>query len=495
MWRKSSWKLLVIRLAEGLRIYVPFVFFHTVLMDNLHGWVATAWRVLFWLVTLDRLHTLFYDWAATRFRMDGHGISVDLGLLNKKTTSLKWSDISSIQVSQSAPERTLRCATLTLGLGAHSKQHIALAGLDRAEADRIAELYEEGRDAPEKVVDEPAAPPDPDPETRGDEGRGRLIYRISPVDYLVISLTYAQFLLLIPFGFSVISDLSEYGGEDALMRAFRSLTEAAPPWVTAVTGGAVVLLAALVYGYALTWLRFGKFEVRERAAVFGIQGGAFARGRHQISTRDVHGLRLRQNPVMRAFGYAQLSLMSRDSAGGDARTQKIMPVAKTAYVEEIIATYFPHYATLTARRPVPATARALLITGVVLSLLACSAVSHLFIAGRGFIVLLIPLILVHVAVLNARWTDIDVDGQGESLFYCHGLLWRSEYRVRLYGVHATVWASNPVSRRLGWQTLIAYVFSGTPIFMRAPVADRYLERVFADRLSAREEQTAVLVDH
>lgn len=476
--RMNSPKMLVIRFAQVGKVYVPFVFLQRSFSDNFSGWYAFAWSLLFWVVTLERLHELFYDWWTIRFCITKDGFRFETGLVAKKEVQVAWRDVASLQISQSLIHRWLRCSTATIGIGSQAMQSLVLEAIDNDLSEEIA--FHHGRvtrtQGTSKLAESPpseaskssgyaGAPDSPPP--RADSTDARIvvdrIYDISAGDYLLIAFTYGHFVLLAPFLLNAYSEIGRWGILDGV-GLLETLRET-PGGLKLAFGMTVISISAIIYGYVVAWLRYKDYSVCVIGGDLLVSGGIISAESRRVHESQIQGIRIDQNPIMRLTGRGRMSLVSRDP-GGRTRSNIILPAANARRISETIKNYFPAYSSSQELPRLSAGSSA-----VILSVVSATAIGTLWLARTMVDPRLGPLVFAFIGlfwliVLNYFWAIIDVDEKRGNIKYRRGFLWIRSYDVSVTSVHVVAWRQGPLGRLLGTASLTIYIYAGKPLRLR-----------------------------
>jgi putative membrane protein len=433
---RNSWRLVLVRLLEAAARYLPFLVFFLSVRERVDGWLGVALEVLFWYYTLTRPYAVLIDWLSVRFRADDDGLVYRSGLVSTQEVTLEWQDLVSFQVSRPTVLRALGCASVTFGVGGGQRRELVLHAVNDATASRLSALASAGGAADRATAPEHGAarqPMSPDASS--------VLYRTAWRDHAVMSVTYGQFILVIPLILSAYLQLTEWA---------QLASVPVPPWLSSTgmdtspwgLGRAVagVLVVSLGLGVVLSWLRYRRFTARVVDGAIEVSGGWLSEESRRLPAGSVQGVRIDQNLAMRALGVARLSVVSRQ---GTTRigSNVVLPVAPLSRVVQLLDEAFPQYAWSgrTPHRPwgswecVGLAAAIGLVTGV-----------SLWVGTQrwGLVALVVCLTLV---AGNAMWVALE-SSTGTRLVLRRGILWRSVYVVRAEDVHVMRFHQGLVAR-------------------------------------------------
>jgi uncharacterized membrane protein YdbT with pleckstrin-like domain len=499
--RRNSPKMLAVRAFHAGKGYVPAVFVWLSVHPRLDGWQATLFTALFGIFTYTQVHSIFVDWATTRYEITQEGVHLARGLLVREETSVRWAEMASAQVSRPVVHRTLGCSMVRIGIGSQGKQLLMLEAVPDAVAAEVQERFvrygaeRRPEDTPgpgARSKGHPEAGPLGEPETgptggppRPERTPGDAIYAMGKLDYFLVSITYGQFALFVPFCFGIYSQLSDVADLPrlALPEVFHGN---AAPWAAGLAL-LVSFAVAIAFGCAVAWLRYGGFEVRVRDKALHVTGGLISRESRQVLQSQVAGLKVQQNPLMRVMGYAKLSFMSRES-GSKVAANVVFPAVKLQRLTEGVAEHFPAYAALMPARP-----------GRVFGLFGLFVLSaNLLIFFSGWVVVhalrpqavpavLAGLALIQLILTNRIWTSVDIDPAHRLIQFHRGFLWVTRYGIPVSAVHVANESQGPVGRRLEASNLSLSVYDAHAVQLRVVAGPQALVSPVYGAVSGRWE--------
>ncbi|WP_159024671.1 PH domain-containing protein [Streptomyces sp. CB02613] len=441
--------------------------------------VSTRWPVLFGipvgavfaLVGAAAVLGLVVDWWMTRFFVTGDGIRYDSGLVVRRSTSIGWSDVVSVQVSRSAVAQFLGCSRVLIGIGTESKATLVIEAVPQAVAAEVQEHFEAGRVRRSPDAPAPAAtgghPVDPDD----------LIHRIGLRDYLLISVTYGQFVLLFPFLLELYENAAALLPLPPVLPALSDLP--GPLWAQVAAGVAVVGATAMAFGTLIAWLRYRGFEVRLGAGVFAMSGGLISAESRQIPRSQVGGVRIQQNPLMRVSGYARLAFVSRQS-GERIGANLVFPAARIERVRDSVRSHFPAYATAADQAPEVSRPLRLGLIGMAAATLALTSWAASTMPPVRAVALAAAVAIVLLAAANYCWAAVEHDPDHSVLHFRRGFLWVTHYVVPWDSVYFAHSHQLPVAGRLSVGAVCLGVYDTRAVRLWIPVGrpllmDRFIE--------------------
>jgi len=484
--------MLVIRALQACTLYIPFLMLFLSIRQAVDGLLGSLWTMVFLSYSYTRLHAVFYDWWTTQFQIGDDGVCISTGLYHKKEVSIRWSDLTSIQVTRSLLHRILSCSQVRIGVGSTTKQFVILHAVSEVLAADLVHHLDSGT-LPRRTTDDavslamrnavsaPTSTNSP-PRTRPMPQRPSVsdcsIYAIRFRDYLLISLTYGQFVLLIPMVVSAYSELSRWFELPALdLFSLNRLWLSLSPWTIVVMISSTAALA-IAFGWAVAWLKYRGFEVRVREGRIHIAGGLISHEIRQVVQDKVTGLRVEQNPIMRVMGYGKLSLVSRQP-GRKVGTNVVFPVLKLRRLEKGIDEFFPEYGGTLSFRPPPRKKLAILVMGIgTVSLTSSWMIARTLLPNPDIAIATVCVIgLMFVFVSNRLWGVIRVDPAKATVQVTRGFLWVKRYNLSMASVHVLMHSQSPLGRMLCVSRITLVIFDGRRVRLRVMGHRRMLSRI------------------
>lgn len=422
--RRNSAAMFLTRAADTATTVVPTIFVWLSIRSRWPQVVGVPVDLVFALAATAAAVGLGVGWWTTRFAFDGSWIELSSGLLVRRSTSLSWSEVASVQVSRSPAARVLGCARVTIGIGSGSQSDLVLETVPQRTADAVQACFERGRGT--RAPEPPATP------TRSTQHSGRLrpVYRIRPRDYVVLSVTYGQFVLLVPFLLSLVENLSDLSRLTAVSVPFE---QSAPSWRLALLVLLLGLPVAVIFGTCVAWLRYRGFEVHESDDLVVTTGGLISAESRRVSGSDVLGIKVQQNPLMRATGVARVAVVSRQS-GRRVGANVVFPAVRVSSLRERLRESFGAYAVLV---DAPGQARSKvgwpLVAGC--GLVLAAGLWALRDASPWAVVTSGLTAVVAVVLANYVWVAAEVHVEDRVLVVRRGFAWVTRYVVSLDAIY------------------------------------------------------------
>lgn len=297
-------------------------------------------------------------WRTARFHVSAEGVQVDSGLFSRRSESLPWDLVTSVDHRQPWAFQLLGITEVTCTQTGEDGSRVRLDGLSPVDlaafqrhADAAAALPQAAPAASSRVEDpEPAADPAPahdaDPAlpdgqadvTPADAAPAAVVHRTTLADLLVLSLVYGQVLLLVPpvaFGLMELTDLL------GLTERLESLVfSGLGSWPTAL----LIVALAVVVGLTATVVKFHGFTVLATPeGRLRIRYGLVSTHERVITPGAVQGVVWHRNAAEQLLGRVRLSVLTLDSAaqlGGNL----VLPSMPVERARAIVAEHLPQFA-------------------------------------------------------------------------------------------------------------------------------------------------------
>lgn len=422
--RRNSPAMFLVRAAESATTVIPTLVVWLSVRSRWPVWFGVPADLVVGLVAAATVVGLAGTWWATRFTIGADGVGFTTGLLLRRSTSLSWQEVASVQVSQSAAARPLGLYRVTIGIGAASKADLVIEAVPQPVAVEFDTRFRAAGHPDRGGAPCEDETPGRTPRTSGPVSRGHLIYRMRPRDYLALSVTYGQFMLVVPFLYGVYDNVTQLASISPAVAALPD--DVASIRVLAVAGLVSAVPVALGFGLAVAWLRYRGFEVRLRDGVFAMSGGLVSTQSRQVPLSQVLGMKVQQNPLMRVCGYARLGFVSRQS-GEQIAANVIFPAVRTSFLRDGIRSHFTEYAAALDRpcRVGKGLAWSLVASDTAVVVLAFAALAGL--PSATVAVALVALGLTLLMVTNYCWASADVDPDSAVIVFRRGFLWVTRY--------------------------------------------------------------------
>jgi uncharacterized membrane protein YdbT with pleckstrin-like domain len=480
--RRCSSTLLAIRAVDALKVYLPFMLVQGGIAVRLPPQLLWLWYALLTYYTLTRLQLLLFDWLTVRYAVSPSGVVCRRGWPTSVTTRASWSEIGALHVEQDLTHQLLRRFRVRAVVGAEGRAEIELDALDASAVAALRAFHESAQGVAVPPVRGEEAAPSGEPRVGSGaaaparQGR-RVLFRAGTRDYLLISVGYGQFILLVPFLLGAWSDVAEMLGlpDGAVL-----LEQALGAGLLAVLGFVPV---AAAFGIVRTWVTYRGYCVTLDSTGIEARGGLLRQDVRRARLDEVSGIRVTQNPLLKLLGRYSVSLVLA-SARGEFRVLVVLPVASVAQVRRLQLRLVPDAAKhrLLATRVPGRVVTVVLVTGAV-------GVAATALAGLPWLAAAIALLA--VALCNACWVQVEVPRKDGTVFrHRGGLLWRRDYLLAtaaLRQVESWAWTPGGSSGR-SWARL--RIMDRRPVSLWLPAVPTHLVDQLTDCALRRPREEA-----
>ncbi|MDR6504780.1 hypothetical protein [Arthrobacter oryzae] len=229
---------------------------------------------------------------------------------------MPWASVRTIDAKAPWSFRLFGLSRVEALQAGEENTRIALPAVNGEELITLSRLWQAGtRPAPSAVHQVPLARPD-----------GTLIYRSSAKDLFIASFAYGQFAVVGASGVLGLIDMLDALGTNSVA----TLSSLGPVFL-----GTAALIATILFGFVLTFVRYSGFEARTH-----LQGGVVIRygllSRHErfLDRESIAGVVLQRNLAEMLLGRIRLSLLTADSTAqlGSNLVLPSLPLRVVAHV-------------------------------------------------------------------------------------------------------------------------------------------------------------------
>jgi putative membrane protein len=457
-----------------------------------------------------------------RYEIDGETLAVESGVFARQSREIPLGRIQNVDVTQGVLNRLLGLSVVAFETAGGSATEATLNAVAPEEAERLRRLIhrhgERGSDAEETVPetdDESALGERVDgPETDTEDVDPLFAFGLRDLlTYALVSVRPAAFVFLVaglPLGFDLFRtvlrfNLGVVGSNAALTPAL--LDALGPPRLVALALVTLVqlLVAALVLSVALTVVEYYGFTLVRDGEDLRYQRGLLRRYSGTIPLSKVQTVTVRENVLMRRFGFATLVVETAGySGGGQQSTQGVaVPMASREAVYDLAQDIEPFGEFEFERPPTRARRRyaARFAIPVTVAVALAYAVDTLLL-GTGYWWVSLALFALVPPAAHLRWRHrgyaLDTD-----VFATRTGFWRQSTRVVPYYRVQTVFVGrSPFQRRRRLATVTADTASTSSILGGSATAydiddatagelrDDLRERLYRDLLARRGSDAA-----
>ena len=343
--RLHPWSWLFVLLMQLRHYFLPLV---ALLVFGQRGDRDPMWAQLIPLTAIAALVLVsVLQYLSYRYRIGNDAITVRSGLLARNRREIPFARIHNVEVRQNPLHRLFGVAELRLESagGVRPEAEMRVLRLDQALA--LEQLVRQRGQAPQPTPgDAPAA----DVVPSDDE---QVLLRLSSWDVLRMGLLSNRGWALAIAAFGVLfQTVPRQTMDDAIQRGGREAFGYASHLHAGVTGGLVLLAAALLLGWlllrvlsvVLTLLRYHGFTLSERERRLTVSTGLLSRTRSSVARRRIQAWTLGESTLQRWFGLRQLRIDS--AAGGPARDddralRELAPLAGAGTCDDLVRHLLP----------------------------------------------------------------------------------------------------------------------------------------------------------
>lgn len=304
------------------------------------SWLGRWPLVLFCVLVAVRVLGPIYRWCTRRYQVSLTHLTERAGLVQIRTRSLAWSDVTAVEVNVPWSHRMSDLAIVTVKTDGGPDTTVRLDGVDRQDAEEIRSRSRTSGGEPGTEISAPDGVKHGEDTSSAEESplveelSAEPVYRAGAKELLAASLFYGQFIVLACAFIGVLVQFAELFQAAPVVRSAAEDQPVLFLIIVAVFGSAV--------GCGLTVLRFHNFSVSRDAQTLVVEYGLFSTQQRTVRRADVIGIRLRRNLVEMLFDRARISLITTDSAQ-QLGTNLVLPSLPRDRVTQILIPLFPQH--------------------------------------------------------------------------------------------------------------------------------------------------------
>lgn len=435
------------------------------------------------LVLVSLLQYFFY-----RFRVEGDGIVIRSGVLQKSHRHIPYQRVHNVAVHQSLLHRVFGVAEVRLESAGGMKPEAEMRVLSLDDAQALEELVRaQGAGAPSAADGEADAPALPE---------SQVLLSLSTGEVVRLGLISNRGLIAVAAAFGVMAQadlldvlVSPYAADAVDWGRNQHLD-----WMGWLIGALALLLffvvALRVLSVVLALLQFHGFTLTEQGRRLSAQRGLLTRLRANMPRSRIQAWSLREGLLHRWFGRQSLRVDSAsiETANDQRSLRELAPVATPDKINALIQHLLPvgHWPMQAWRRLHHRAWRRQFTFPALLSL--ALAVAALFLHGPmgGVVLLLLPLFLLRAIVWarHAGWSE-----EEGVIAVREGWLDKRWRFAEVRKIQSLVLVQSPIDRYHGMATLLMDTVGASPF--DAPLRIRYLP---ADEAMALRDQLAAAME-
>jgi len=451
------------------------------------------------------------------YEIEGDTLRVESGVVARQSREIPLGRIQNVDITQGVRNRVLGLAVVAFETAGGATTEATLNAVDEDEAERLRRLVQRYGDEPnestasdaETATDEAASTVEGPSEPEAEE-----LFNFTLRDlltYAVVSVRPAAPVLLLvglPLGVDILTTVVQFnlglvGGRQTLTLTL--LETLGPPRLVALALVTAVqfLVAALVLSVVLTVVEYYDFRLVRDGDDLRYERGLLRRYSGTIPLSKVQTVSIRENAVMRRFGFATLVVETAGYSGGARESAQgvAIPMAPRSVVYDLARDIEPFDGLDFERPPTRArrryAARFAIVAGV-LTALGYAVDTLLLETGYWWLVLGLFALVPPAAHLRWRHRGVALD---DDVLAARTGFWRQTTRVVPYYRVQTVFVGrSPFQRRRRLATVTADTASTSSIMggdaraydvddeRAAQLRDTLRERLYTDLLARKAER-------
>ncbi|PSP85308.1 hypothetical protein BRC96_02865 [Halobacteriales archaeon QS_6_64_34] len=422
------------------------------------------------------------------YEIEGDTLRVESGVFARQSREIPLGRIQNVDARQGILNRLLGLSVVAFETAGGAATEATLDAVDGAEAERLRRLVQRRGKATDRGTELTSAEANGADESETEQSTGvaadpsdgpdtEELFAFSTRDLLTYALVSvrpaAPVLLLVglPLGFDILAGVLRFnlglvGGGSSL--SLSVLGAFGPPRLVALVAlvGLQFLVAALVLSVALTLVEYYDFTLVREGEDLRYERGLLRRYSGTIPLSKVQTVSIRENVVMRRFGFATLAVETAGYSGGNGESGQgvAVPMAPRPVVYDLAQDIEPFGDLDFERAPTRArrryAARFAIVAGVVT---AVGYAVDTFLLEGGYWWLLLGLFVLVPPAAHLRWRHRGIALDDDVMATRTGF-WRQTTRVVPYYRVQTVFVGrSPFQRRRDLATVTADTASTSTI--------------------------------
>ena len=333
---------------------IYFFFFIFVLKAGSDAaWVKYGRLALLVLAGISLL-SILWSWLTRRYQLDDTSFRLYQGVFVKSKRVIPFSKIQNINRHTTLFHRIFKVTAIRFETGMEGEDAaVEFRVISYAEADRLEERVAgpAKREDALTAADGDRATSEVKPKEAGDSKR-TLHFSPARKDLIKASFTSLSFLILIPVLFSLYSKADDFF--DLEQQAQGVLAELMSTWWSAAATLSLLAAVSVVLGIAVTFVRYGGFELSSDAERIYIVKGMIERTAFSIAKERVQGVEVVQSLMKRLLGLAEVRLITAGGEGKDEReVNSLYPFLPVLDAFRLVSEMLPSYEISAEMSPLP----------------------------------------------------------------------------------------------------------------------------------------------
>ncbi|MDQ0298464.1 putative membrane protein [Salibacterium salarium] len=326
--------IIVYRIFKLLRNSFVFAFYLFVIKWGAESTFLTYGRLLFILLFGFSIVSIVYNWFTNTYKLDNASFHIYKGLFTKTKRTIPFSKIQNVSRHSSTFHLTFNVTSITFETSMADKDaSVSFPVISREEADRI-----------DDHIANPKSFDSNDVNTAQTDHSRTIHFTPTKKDIIRASFTSLSFLAVIPIMISLYSKINRMMDADRTSEVLISSMK--DSWLVVSILTVVTIAAFVLFGIVRTIVKYGKYEISSDGERIHIVKGLINKTSFSILKSKVQAIEIKQSPIKRLAGTAEVKLTSAGSLDIDEDTLEVnslypfLPVQR-AYdmISEILPSY------------------------------------------------------------------------------------------------------------------------------------------------------------
>ncbi|MCM3700200.1 PH domain-containing protein [Paenibacillus macerans] len=300
------------------------------------------------------LLSILWSWSTRRYQLDDTSFRLYQGVFVKSKRVVPFAKIQNINRHTTLFHRIFKVTAIRFETGMKGEDAaVVFRVVSYAEADRLEELV-----AGLVKREDPLSTVDDDQETAAIEPRdaqdSKRTLHFSPTrkELVKASFTSLSFFILIPVLFSLYSKADDFFDLEEKTEGF--LAALMSSWWAAAAVFVLLSAVSVVLGIAVTFVRYGGFELSSDAERIYIVKGMIERTAFSIAKERVQGVEVTQSLMKRLLGMAEVRLITAGGEGEDKwDVNSLYPFLPVQDACRLVSELLPSYEISSDMSPLP----------------------------------------------------------------------------------------------------------------------------------------------
>lgn len=320
-----------------------FIILLFVLRKDSDFWLFEYGRYAFIVIVVLQLAHIVLAWFMEKYEWQERTFHIHKGVFVKHTSMIPFSKIQNVTRKTTLFHKLLGVTSVTFETAMDGEDDsIHFQVLKKDHANFLIELVQSGKQKNEAII-ESAMEEEEIIEASVPTPNRTVHFKPERKDLWKASFTSLSFLAIIPIVFGALDYLRPVlPEEDEVEGIFQTLL--ATKWLIAIIVVLIVLIA-VGFGVARTFIRYGKYEIASDATHIYIERGVLDESQFAIEKRKIQGLEMTQTWIKRLFGLAEVKLISSSNPNQEGSVNvnslyPFLPVNKAfRLIEELLPIY------------------------------------------------------------------------------------------------------------------------------------------------------------